>query len=187
MVMFEKRWAAVPPQLFTFDGTIHGQLTVSDSTFFKVKQQVILRSNTQAPQRLEIKRVINDTIYVGAIGEKIQNRVDISNFLVLDGATISADEQPRSTIPEQEIERLTYEEEPTVSRRVTLVDPYGNKFSGTNPLPVLSTGFSYDEIDLVRDSDGDITTATYLLNSQVVRVFDLFYDVNKNLIKVTKI
>lgn len=135
MVMFEKRWTSVPPQLFTSNGNIDGHFTILDASLFKVKQQVTLKSNLHPAVRLEVKRIIGDIVYVGAIGENILNRTDVSAFLVADSATISADEQPRSSIPQQEIERLTYEEEPTVARRVVLVDSLGNKITATNPLP----------------------------------------------------
>jgi len=135
--MIEKRWIAVPPQLFASNGTIDGILTIADCSLFKVKQQVRLRSNTQPQTTLEVKRILgHNTIHVGEIGEKITQRSDISAFLVADGATIEADEQNRSAVPVQEIERLTYEEEAVVARRVILVDKYGDKYDGTNRLPV---------------------------------------------------
>jgi hypothetical protein len=132
-VAYEKRLKAVPSQLFTADGTNLGKISIPDACAFKVKQQVVLSSSTQGPLRLEVKRVDNDfVLFVGPIGDhqhkaSILDRTDISAYLVADGASIFAEEQKRPNIPEQEIERLTYEEEPTVARRTVLVDPCGDK------------------------------------------------------------
>lgn len=142
---YEKRLKAVPPQLFTADGTNLGKVTIPDACAFKVKTQVILNSSTQGTLRLEVKRVESDTVlFVGPIKDhqhnaSILDRTDILAFLVADGAFIFAEEQKRPNIPEQEIERLTYEEEPTIARRTILVDSCGDKISTINPLPVSAT------------------------------------------------
>jgi hypothetical protein len=139
--MYEKRLPAVSIRAFTSDGGTLGRILTTQAQDFKVKQQVILNSNTAGQSRLEVKRVESATVlYVGPISTPITARSDISNYLVADSASIQADEQPRPTIPEQEIERLTYEEEPTVARRTVLVDALGNKYSDTNPLPVQVDG-----------------------------------------------
>ena len=157
--MLEKRWIAVPAQTFTSDGTAQGQLTVSDATLFKVKQVVILVSNT-VPGRddLEVKRIPDkNTILVGPKGGNIDTRTDLSAYLVTDGASIAANEQQRSKVPEQEIERLTYEEEPTVARRSILVDKMGDKIDsvtdnhGVNRLAV--DGQFTAEVDVQVDVD----------------------------------
>ena len=137
--MYEKRLAAVPPQLFTADGTVGGQITIAEPCLFKVKQQVILYSSTQGQSVYQIMRIDDNVLYVADIGGKITDRADVSAFKVANGANISAVEQNRSTIPEQEVERLTYEEEPVVARRVILVDQCGDKIGDTNPLPVTAT------------------------------------------------
>ena len=136
--MLEKRWAAVLPQSFIANGTVDGEIKVSDSSLFKVKQQIIVKSNS-IPSRndLEIKRITDvNTVYVGLQKNNIDHRQDMSLYLVADGATIEAIEQKRSSVPEQEIERLTYEEEPVVARRVVIVDPLGKIYNNENPIPV---------------------------------------------------
>lgn len=134
---YEKKLKAVPARLFTADGTNLGKLTVSNTRGFKVKQIVILESGTQGTLLLEVKRVESFTImYVGPIGTKITDRSDVSAFTVADSSVVRADEQNRPNIPEQEIERITYEEEPTMARRVTLVDPVGDQYDINNPIPV---------------------------------------------------
>ena len=135
--MFEKRLPLVSVRAFTANGDTLGRVTTTQAQNFKVKQQVILSSNTVGQQRLEVKRVESATVlYVGPISTPITTRSDISAYLVADSASIQAPEQPRPSIPEQEIERLTYEEEPVIARRVVLVDELGNKINDANPLPV---------------------------------------------------
>lgn len=138
--MFEKRWAAVSPQLFTSNGTANGQLTVVDSSVFKVKQQVNLSSSTQPNLNLEIKSILDDvTILVGPPAGNIFTYSDITAYTVADGGNIWAIEQKRSSVPVEEINRAVYEEEPVVAERVILIDKHGNKFDENNPLPVDAT------------------------------------------------
>lgn len=178
--MLEKRWIAVPPQAFTANGTADGKITVADSSLFKVKQTIILASSSKLSREdLEVKRITDiNTIYVGLKGD-INARFDVSGYLVSDGAFIAANEQLRSKVPEQEIERLTYEEEPVVARRVVLVDKLGNKIDNDNPLPVnASVSIGDVQVDLdfdpndqdgsnssntgayIRDSEGNLITST---------------------------
>ncbi len=135
--MFEKRFAAIPPQPLTTDGTSAGRATFSSPPPFKVKQHVVLQANTLPDLILEVKEVHSPNIvYFGPVGGSIKARVDISAYTVALGATVYAEEQQRTKVPEQEIERHTYEEEPTVARRTALVDPLGKLISEANPLPV---------------------------------------------------
>jgi len=156
----EKLLKAISPRLFTADGTERGQVTLASTKPFKVKQIVSIQSNTRSPAQYQVKRVDSDTVlYVGPIGGKISDRSDLSSFLVAESATISASEQNRPTIPEQEIERLTYEEEPTVARRTILVGPLGEKIDsitdshGVNRLAV--DGMFTAEVDVQVDVDID--------------------------------
>lgn len=137
----EKKIYRVAPVPFTSDGTNTGMLTVADSSIFMVGQIVILRSSTQPNLSIKIKRILPDqtTIFLGPEKKHISLRTDISAYTVADGATIEANEQERPTVPEQEIERHTYEEEPTVARRTILVDKWGCRVDESNPLPVSAT------------------------------------------------
>lgn len=160
----EKRFKAVPPQVFTADGTVVGQITINDTRFFKVKQKVIVAANSLPNLDVEIKRVLDDgkTMFIGAIGKPIDDRsIDISTYTVASAANIYANEQLRPSVPEQEVERLTYEEEPTVARRTILVDALGNKIdshrdsNGINRLAV--DGQFSAEVDVQVDVDVDGT------------------------------
>jgi hypothetical protein len=135
----EKRLLKVDPIALTSDGTVSGGLAVPNSSVFRVGQIIFLRSDTVEPQEFKIKRIDpidHTTIWVGPDRKHISIRSDISAYTVADNAVIYANEQERPSVPEQEIERLTYETEPTVARRVVLVDPWGCRIDDDNPLPV---------------------------------------------------
>ena len=171
----EKRLYAVPSQLLISDGTSVGQLTVANSSLYVVGHIIVLSSSTQPPLRLKIKRIINSTtMFVGEEKTPIQQKTDISAYLVADGAAISAEEQNRPSIPEQEIERATYEEEPVIARRTILVDEFGNRYNNTNPLPTTAVisgdvtigtdGFDLtnpDSVQLTGSIDGAETSVKY--------------------------
>lgn len=134
----EKRLYAVPLQPLIGDGTTTGQIQVANAcNLFVVGQLVILKSNTQPSNIFKIKRIPDDsTIILGPDKTPIHVYSDVSAYLVADAASLEASEQNRPSVPEQEIERITYAEEPTVARRVVLVDACGDMISSDNPLPV---------------------------------------------------
>lgn len=187
---YEKLWKLIGPKSFTSNGGTDGRVTIADTVHFKVKQLVILKSSSIFQETYQVNRVeSSNVLYLGPINSRIEARSDLSLFTTADSATIEAIVQPRSKIPEQEIERLTYEEEPTVARRAVLVDPYGDFYTSDSPLPVVvaaATAFAWDDIIIVRDYEGDITSATYSFLGSIVRVITLIYDANKNLIEVIK-
>lgn len=128
-------------QPFTVDGTVNGIVQVTSAKHFKVKATVVIKSSTSGPLTLEIKSVPSKTVIeVGPCGSNMELRTDLSSFLVSDGATIKLPRQKRPSIGPGEIDRYTYAEEPTVARRVTLVDEYGDEIDDLNPLPVNDVG-----------------------------------------------
>jgi hypothetical protein len=141
----EKRLLEVLPVDFTADGTQTGVITLSSTCDFKVKQNVTIEATGEPLLNLEVKRVLSKTqLVVGPLKKPIHHFQDMSNYTLAKSPTIRAHEQIRPTIPEQEIERLTYEEEPTIARRVVVVDRYGDKISDDNPLPVDLQGADFD-------------------------------------------
>ena len=138
----ERRYRAVSSQTFTVDGTVHGVVTIANTINFKVKQKVILTASGQSNIELQIQQVLSDTQFVvGPIGSKIQDVHDISAYTTAASAAVFLNEQQRPVIPEQEITRIIYEEEPTLAHRNVLVDWLGNYYTIDNPLPVqLSDG-----------------------------------------------
>jgi hypothetical protein len=172
----EKRFYAVPPQLFTADGTANGVITIASGacTLFKVKQKIYISATGLPDLFLEIKEIDNDdNIQVGPIpgtlGIPGQNtgitaRTDISAYTVALGAAIFADEQKRPAIDNIEIVRAVYSEEPTCAQRGILVDDCGDTYNTDNPLPVAIEGtISIGDVSIVEggntmavNSDGSI-------------------------------
>lgn len=135
--MREKWWDSIPNQPFTANGTSDGQVTISDALDFKVQQRVILRATAQIDWQLVVKRVLSATILVvGTSDSNLNTFSDISAYTVAAGATIHADAQTRPSIPEKEITRAVFAEEPAVALRTLPVDQLGNPISKDNPLPV---------------------------------------------------
>lgn len=139
----EKSLKAISPRAFTANGTNEGVITLSTTSRFKVKQTVIITANTLDALELEVKRVISKTqLRVGPKGGKMkgtESHVDLSAYTTGLSAAIYAEEQPRPNIPEKEIFRAVYEEEPTVAIRTHIVDELGDFFGPGNPLPVVLT------------------------------------------------
>lgn len=137
---FEKRFAAVPTQIFTANGGANGSVSIADTSLFKVKQQVVITATGQQNLELEVKKVLSPTsMIVGPITGSINTFTDISAYTTAASANIFANEQKRPTIIDHEFERAVYEEEPAVAKRVILVDQFGNKYDDDNPLPTSAT------------------------------------------------
>jgi len=150
---FEKRWGSVPPRLFVSNGLASGQITLADTTLFKVKQKVAIIANGEPNLELEVKAVISDTVlFVGPYGN-INSRSNLSAYTLAKNAAILADEQPRSGITADEIRRARFDEEPTIADRSVLVDEYGRYYKLINPLP---TTISDGEDQLEINPDGSI-------------------------------
>lgn len=149
--MFEKRFAAVPAQVFTADGGANGSVSVPDTRLFKVKQQVIVSATGQPNLELEVKKVLSPTsMIIGPSAGNINAFTNLSAYTTAASAKIFANEQKRPTIGADDFERAVYEEEPTVAKRVILVDEFGNKYDEDNPLPTSSTftgSISVGEVD----------------------------------------
>jgi hypothetical protein len=160
----EKRWKSVAPQQFVVDNALLGKITVNDATLFKVKQQVVINSSTISNRDdLEVKRISDRvTIFLGPKTGNIDSRVNLSAYTPSDTPIIYANEQQRVKIPEQEIERLTYEEEPVVARRVIQVDEIGLPLKTvlTTGSDKASLGVSVDQIsqNLTFSSSGHLIT-----------------------------
>lgn len=141
---FERKWAAVPPQLFTADGTAFGLITIADTAGFKVKQSAYLSNTANAKLAIQVKRVLSSTQLIVAIidNAKMSNwlPLNIVAWTVTSGASISAEEQDKNNIPEVDHYKAIYEADPTVADRVVNVDEYGGFYGSANPLPVSITG-----------------------------------------------
>jgi hypothetical protein len=136
----ERKLAEIGPLLFTSNGTTSGVVTVADTKGFKVKARVTISATSLPNLNLEIKRVLSKTqLIVGAPGN-ILFKTDISLYTVALNSTIHQPEQDRPGIPTEQHERAVYEEEPTLAKRVFIVDEYGNPYDIDNPFPTTSAG-----------------------------------------------
>lgn len=144
----ESVWERVGPFLLTEDGKENGIVTVEDTSCFKVKAVVLLKSDTQKTQRFEIKKVIdNNQICIGPEKTGLLTKSNLSIFKSSENATIEQPEQEKVRKDQEDMDQATYEQEPTVARRSLLVDKGGNHYTVKNPFPV-------------RLSDGDVNIGT---------------------------
>ena len=133
----ERKWLAISPRPFTADGGKDGEVTLTSTLDFKVKQIVNIRSGTQSSIRLEVKRVLSLTVMlVGPKSNDIGATSDLTAYLTADGATIRAPEQGRASIPPTQHENAVYAEEPIIAKRVIQVDEEGNYYNDQNPFPI---------------------------------------------------
>lgn len=149
---FEKRWAQVPVQSLIANGTADGQLQIADAYRLKVKQLLLLTSGSQPTLQIQVKRVMSPTlILVGKKDEDIDDRIDVSAYLVSDGAAIVNPDpnQARPKIGVEDFARAVYDEEPTVAIRTVMVDR-GGRYIGTDP----------DSPFYVQLSDGSVNIGT---------------------------
>ena len=133
----EKKRLGVSPRLLTANGDKNGLVSVSDARGFFVGQKVVIKSDTQQPRILKVKRFISPTSFkVGPVDGAINAFSDLSDFLVADNSQISAEEQDRPGITDKDYNRAVYAEEPIVAKRSILVDEFGNYYNQENPLPI---------------------------------------------------
>lgn len=137
----ERQWDAVPPILLTADGTTEGVLQVVDTAGFFFDQQATLQNNLAVKLTVYIKRVVDkNTLWVGPKKGGLDHNVDVSAFTIATSSTISAAMQNKSAVPMEARLQATYETDPIDAWRVRPVDPYGNGYSNSNPLPVTFDG-----------------------------------------------
>jgi hypothetical protein len=155
---FERKLEAVSLQPFTANGTTLGQITLADPALFKTRQIVLLVSNTQSVVQLQVKRVDETVLFVGPNDNDLTTRTDISAFLVADVAAISASEQTRPFIVDDQTypnDDYEHEEEPTDAKRVVLVDKAGRKIDSeiSGGKVVLATSATISAGSLTVDAD----------------------------------
>jgi hypothetical protein len=189
---FEQKLAAVSPQLFTSDGTALGVITIASTAGFYIKQKVNLQS-TAYPQEilLQIKNILSDTQLIvvpnnNSLSANPKNVTDVSGYTVITNASISAPEQNNFPIPGDDHYNTVFMPAPVMADRVYPVDPYGNPYSDTNPLPVAFDGTvsigdvhilgpAPDNNQLVVNSDGSINViveSTPSPNTTVVNTYN---------------
>lgn len=133
----EKKRLGVSPRLLIANGNKNGLVSVSDARGFFVGQKVVIKSDTQQPRILKVKRFLSPTSFkVGPVDSAINAFSDLSDFLISENAEISAEEQDRPGIADKDYNRAVYAEEPIVAKRSILVDEFGNYYNNENPLPI---------------------------------------------------
>lgn len=140
----EKRYLALAPMLLTANGSADGLITIASTYRIKVGQTLTFKSSSVAIRLAKVKRVISTTQFV-VIDPKdpvtTLNKLDMSDLLIADTATVELTQDKRPVIELLEIQRQIYEEEPTVALRTHAVDWLGRSYSKSNPVPVeLSDG-----------------------------------------------
>lgn len=140
----ERLWAAVSPQPLAANGTALGLIIVADTAGFRTKQVAYLKSNSLPNLPVQVKKVLSPTmLVVGAVDQKISSwkPLDISGYTVADGASIGAEEQPRTALPPTDDHyQASWESDPVVADRVIFVDKYGRFYDNSNPLPIAFDG-----------------------------------------------
>jgi hypothetical protein len=141
-VAIEKLWASVPPVAITANGTSDGHISVPDSRQYHVKQIVQLFSNVTPVNQYQIKRINSMTdMELGPVSQGIKDRSNLTMYLVSDVAKLSVnEEQSRPKINIDDTMRAVYQEEPAVALRTMMVDPLGDFYDDTNPLPIAFDG-----------------------------------------------
>lgn len=132
--MYNKRLPDVPPQPFTANGTSNGRVIIARPWVFKTGQIALLTSTTQPILQVQIKRIEETRLFVGPVDHNVESRSDISAYLVSESAAIYAVEQLRPMLIKDQsysVIDLEHEEEPTVARRVLIVDPAGRPIDST--------------------------------------------------------
>lgn len=136
----EKSFLEVAPRPLLLDGSIDGILSIAGACQLKVGQKIYLISDTELPLQVKINQFIDDlSFYVGAPNKGVNDRIDVSAYLASDNSNISARKQPRPSIPQIDVLRYVYSEEPAMALRNVLVDSCGTVIDENNPLAVNPT------------------------------------------------
>lgn len=164
--MTSKYWHPVPPSLVTANSTRLGELILADTVGFRVGMLALVQAATLPSIMLEVKGVFSkNNIELGPNDGNFKTRTNVSAYTLALGANLSAPVQPATSTPIPDQENLSFEELPIRARRVFQVDPYGNPYTLTNPIPVeLSNGtidigdvsIFYGNNELVVNADGSI-------------------------------
>lgn len=152
----ERRYLQVIPLLLTQDSTNKGLITIESTFCFKVGQTLVFTLGATI-QQAKIQAVISETQFIVIdIGESITTRKTIDMTVFVTGSTVELYESKRPVISIDEIQRIVYEEEPTVALRNHLVDWLGRSYGIDNPQFVASNvkdKYVVHELD----EDGTIT------------------------------
>lgn len=160
----EQKWPAVAPQPFTADGGAQGQIAAADVRGVKVKQFIVIKATGQPDLRVQVKRVVKKTgkITVGPPSDQqtqgkagLRTTTDLTAYTLLAGAFFYAEEQDKVRVKKDDQDAATYEQEPTVARRVVQVDQFGDFYDDDNRVPVKFDGGITVGNVTIQDDDSD--------------------------------
>lgn len=141
----ERRWRQVSPRSFVEDGKENGEVVLNDTIYLRVKQKVVVRALGEDDLVLEVKRVSSPTrVVLGPDDNNINTRIDLTAYTVAKTASLSAQEQDKKVPGDKDQMKHSYEQEPILARRVIHVDPYGDFYTVSNPMPVQLSNGSID-------------------------------------------
>lgn len=133
----ERQYSLIGPLLFTSDGENGGLITLESTRGLKVNNKVVVSANglPTIAGDLKILEVIDKHVLrVGFGGNK--PIVNLAPYTVSGGASITRPAQDRAKVPEDDQNRATYEQEPTLARRAILVDEWGDPYNEVNKIHV---------------------------------------------------
>lgn len=137
----ERKLGAVGPVLFTANGAVNGTVTVVSTSRFKVKAGVTVTAAAMPTLNLEVKRVVSKTqMILGYPGKIDGGTVNLSAYTTALGSAVYQGQIDRPNVPADDQRRATYEQEPTLARRVIQVDEFGEFYTTENPFPVQIDG-----------------------------------------------
>lgn len=182
----ERNWLALPAKPLLEDGGEYGEISVESTIGIHVKSKIQLYSNLDPVKKtFEVKSVLDDKrLLLGPVGPQMADRSDVRAYTVAAGSMLVHTEQPRPSILPDIYDRAVFEEEPAVALRTIDVGPYGKLLNWHEDGLVPQ---EFDDVQLTRDDDGDITLAEFFLAGASIRTLELTYDLNKDVIRVQKV
>lgn len=209
MLSQNRKLTAISSVALTSNGGATGIIEIADSSVFTYGQKVILSSSAVENKFYYVYEILNDTS-IRLVEEDGKTCPNLTNYLLTDSASISANAQELPVYPEQEVERSTYQDGPAFARRSLLVDQSGNPIGEDNPLTVsfdatttecipeakigLDTNrlnvlvpMPWDEIDIVsKNAFGEPTLVDYKKAGTTVATVTLTYDGDGDLRSVVR-
>jgi hypothetical protein len=116
------------------DGTASGLIRVANIANFRNLSKVQISSSTQPTITYQIKSIFYpDYIRLGPVDNNLHSYTNVSNYITLDLAKLTQEEQTRPQTNISQIARYIYEEEPVIADRVIQVNEKGRLNNRQNP------------------------------------------------------
>lgn len=137
-----KVYPNVGPLPFTVDGTAQGTITVASTLGLYQWAEVVVSAFSLPDKQLQIKRIVSHTQIVVGPRDNSPSWSSVSFYTVALSATVTLPTQSYdvSLLSDGNIASAVYESHPIAAIRTLNVDPFGDPWSSTNPLPVSFDG-----------------------------------------------